>query len=34
MEIILGIIATVFVILWAVGSLAGQLTGYDFEGKK
>jgi hypothetical protein len=34
MEIIAGIVITVFVILWAVGSLAGHLFGYDFEVKK
>jgi len=34
MEMIIGIITTVFVILWAVGSLAGQLFGYDAEIKK
>jgi hypothetical protein len=34
MEIIIGIIITVFVMLWAVGSLAGHLFGYDFEVKK
>jgi hypothetical protein len=34
MEMIIGIITTVFVILWALGSLAGQLFGYDGENKK
>jgi hypothetical protein len=34
MDIIIGIIVTIFVILWAVGSTAGQLFGYDAEVKK
>jgi hypothetical protein len=34
MEIVIGIIITAVVILWALGSLSGQLFGYDFEGKK